>query len=310
MAGLFNCGKSTREAWARDTNGSTWLGRTIGPYRDDVTREEIDAALDHDLITKRGVVEFWSGWDAAGSQRPNALPKGITPGMPLPTDVSNQAPAPRAMATMDQIKQLQQQLADIEKRFEPLRKNRSRTPEWEREWNDIIKAAAPVHAELWELTGNAYGHSKKAKPPRPDDDLLCARYDSPEDVPAEVMQWVRRNNSITTSDATDAVRWARIVDTQGDDRYPSGEITLYRAIELGDHIVDEIRPGDWVTDSLEYAQSHLSRYFNGKGSILEMDVDGCDVLVSPTGNHEEAIYAPMHLSGPIERSPVVREREK
>jgi len=37
-------------------------------------------------------------------------------------------------------------------------------------------------------------------------------------------------------------------------------------------------------------------YFDGKGRIISMDVDGRDVLVSPTGNYEEAIYAPLKYS--------------
>jgi hypothetical protein len=37
-------------------------------------------------------------------------------------------------------------------------------------------------------------------------------------------------------------------------------------------------------------------YFNGNGKIVSMDVDGRDVLVSPTGNYEEAIYAPLQYS--------------
>lgn len=281
MAGLFHSGMSTREAWARDARGLTWLSRTIGEYRDDVTRQEINVALDHDRITRKGVAEFWRGWDAAGPQKPNA--------------------------EMGHIKQLQQQLAEIELRFEPLRKNRLQDSP---EWGEIAEAARQVRAQLWGLTGDAYGKPKAVKPPRPDNDLLCARYDAPEDVPAEVLEWLRKHAPLITSDATDAVRWSRIIDTQRDERYPEGKVTLYRAVDRGSDIVDEIRAGDWVTDSLEYARDHLARWLDGKGTILKMEVDGRDVLVSPTGNMEEAIYAPMDLSGPIERSPVVRECEK
>jgi hypothetical protein len=83
-----------------------------------------------------------------------------------------------------------------------------------------------------------------------------------------------------------------------DERYPEGSITLYRAVETGPAMLDEIRPGDWVTDQREYAEEHLRRYFNGNGQVFECETDGRDVLVSPTGNAEEAIYAPREFSGP------------
>lgn len=199
---------------------------------------------------------------------------------------------------VDLIASLQKQLAEIEQRFEPLRKNRLyNSPEW----SQAEEAAKAVRKQLWDLTGDAYGRPKSTRPKKPDDELLGARYDSPEDVPVEVMAWVRKHSPLITSDASDAVRWARIIDSQGDDRYPEGDLTLYRAIGRGDEMISEIRPGDWVTTSLEYAQEHLSRWLDGKGELLELTVDGCDVLVSPTGNHEEAIFAPVELSGPVER---------
>lgn len=138
---------------------------------------------------------------------------------------------------------------------------------------------------------------KKQKSKKPDDALLSAEYLSPEDVPVEVRRWVRDHCSLLTSDATDAVRWSRIVDTLADDRYPEGDITMFRAATLD---CDDIRPGDWVTTDREYAEMHLRRYLDGKGHILEERVDGRDVLFSPSGNPEEAIYAPRELSAPIQ----------
>ena len=51
-----------------------------------------------------------------------------------------------------------------------------------------------------------------------------------------------------------------------------------------------------VTIDEKYAIKHNNKYFNGDGKILSMDVDGRDVLISPTGNREEAIYAPLKYS--------------
>lgn len=51
-----------------------------------------------------------------------------------------------------------------------------------------------------------------------------------------------------------------------------------------------------MTTDEEYAIQHNERYFDGKGKVISMDVDGSDVLQSPTGDPEEAIYAPMEYS--------------
>ncbi len=159
-------------------------------------------------------------------------------------------------------------------------------------FNDPAKASLKerlnaLRAEFASLTSN--------KPARPSDKALQAQYDTPDQVPINVRNWVRDNASLLTSDATDATRWNRIADTLDDDRYPSGDLTIYRAVADG----DEIRAGDWVSTDRKYAEMHLSKYLNGKGEILEETVNGRDVLVSPTGNNEEAIYAPRSLSGPI-----------
>lgn len=198
----------------------------------------------------------------------------------------------------ESVKALQAQLKSVELRFEPLRAGRQQDSA---AWQEVAARAAAIRRQLWALTGDAYGKSKQPKAQQPDEALLCARYESPDEVPAEVMAWVRRHANILTSDATDAVRWSRIVQTEHDERYPPGGLTLYRAVGRGGEIVPEIRPGDWVSTSRDYAQMHLERYLGGKGQILQEDVDGCDVLASPTGNPEEAIFAPMHLSGPLDK---------
>lgn len=188
------------------------------------------------------------------------------------------------------VRQLQQQLRDTEAKFEPLRKQFDQAA-----WDALSEQAAALRRELFALTGDAYGNpKKKVRETPPDDDRLDARYDSPDEVPQDVMSWVRRHASLLTSDATDAVRWSRIIDTLEDDRYPEGEITLYRAVAAG----DDIRPGDWVTTNRKYAEDHLRRHLNGRGRVIELVVDGQDVLVSPTGDTDEAIYAPREFSGP------------
>jgi hypothetical protein len=105
-------------------------------------------------------------------------------------------------------------------------------------------------------------------------------YNSPAETPADVLRWVRRHAALLTSDSTDAVRWARIIDTLDVERYPQGNLTVNRAVAEG----HEIRPSDWVTLDRRSAEDHLRRYLDGRGQVLEMIVDGSDVLVSPTGN--------------------------
>lgn len=154
--------------------------------------------------------------------------------------------------------------------------------------------AKELRKKLYDLTGDPYGEIKKDKDKKKIKPKgLNDHYDSPEDVPVDVYKWIFSNSSLLTSDATDAVRWSRIINTKDDDRYDS-ELTVYRAVD--DKSYDEIRPGDWVTTEEEYAIRHNEKYFNGDGYILSMNVDGKDVLVSPTGNSEEAIYAPLEYS--------------
>lgn len=199
-----------------------------------------------------------------------------------------------------EVKVLQEQLRNHDRSYNP-----------KTDYNDPdgtpsafgIKAKA-LRAELFKLTGDSYGikrnksGAKSVKDVKPSEELLEATYLSPDDVPLDVSNWVKRNCSLLFSDATDAVRWSRIEDSLDHERYEEGEITLYRALNIVNEMGDiDIRPGDWVTTIESYAEEHNRRYFDGMGQVLSMVCNGADVLFSPTGNSEEAIYAPRQLSG-------------
>ena len=188
-----------------------------------------------------------------------------------------------------EVEKLKLQLKTIEQWFSP---QTSGHPDW-----DIQrKRAAEIRKQLFKLTGDYNGESadeKTSTNKKPDG--LDDKYDHPTDVPVEVYRWIYTHDSLLYSDASDAVRWSRIINTRNDDRYQSGTITIYRAVEF-QYRNSEIREGDWVTIDIKYAEMHNDRYFNGNGVILELDVDGSDVLTSPTGDPEEAIYAPLEFS--------------
>lgn len=204
----------------------------------------------------------------------------------------------KVLWTYEQLKELQSQTdGEIASLIQSKRRDSV-------EFEEAVEIARMLRTQINAMTGHPYGHPKP-RPKKPDEDALNASYEHPDDVPADVMAWERNRSSIY-ADATDAQRWARIVGTAEDDRFDSGDMVIYRAVSNKDESAD-IRPGDWVTPDLAYAQSHLEKSLDGRGQILEMIVDGQDVLVSPTGNHEEAIYAPMVLCG--ERtSPRSRQR--
>jgi hypothetical protein len=126
---------------------------------------------------------------------------------------------------------------------------------------------------------------------------LNKRYNHPSEIPFELYQYIRKNLGIISSDASDAVRWSRIINTRDEERYPDEPLTIYRAV---DNKYDEIREGDWVTTDENYAQEHMARYLGNNAHVISMEVNGRDVLTSPTGNYEEAIYAPMELSYPLD----------
>jgi hypothetical protein len=194
-------------------------------------------------------------------------------------------------SSSNEIKSLQKQLKDIEDSYEPLRRAGKFDTE---EWESIGKRATEVRTKLKKLSGSLYGEKTirnglATVPPKKFNDS----YETPYDVPKNVMDYALSQN-IITSDANDAIRLSRIYDTQNEARLSGSNVKLYRAVEHGK---GGIRPGDWVTTDRNYAIDHNNRYFDGKGSIEEVVVDGKDILESPTGNAEEAIYAPFELSG-------------
>lgn len=190
----------------------------------------------------------------------------------------------------DEVKQLQKELY----RLEEVELEKARKKEDWPLFDKLVDDTNIIRRKLYQLTGDGYGRTKEEKEktnvkPRG----LNRRYNYPTDVPKSVYRWILSNTSLLTTDATDAVRWSRIINSKDDARY-RGDITIYRAVDNNDY--DDIREGDWVTTDEEYAIEHNNRYFNGAGKIISMDVNGRDVLVSPTGNSEEAIYAPLRYS--------------
>lgn len=171
-------------------------------------------------------------------------------------------------------------------------------PKNDAEWVEAFsRLTSDQRSRLNHIEGVALPQAERAarvsvRTKAPDSDALNAVYMSPDEVPVDVMNHVRKGSPIT-QDATDAVRWARIVGTQSQPRLGGGRTTIFRAVNG-----DEIRPGDWVTTSEQYALDHLRKNLKGKGRVVRMDVDGSDVLLGPTGNYEEAFYAPLSLSGP------------
>lgn len=186
-----------------------------------------------------------------------------------------------------EIKKIQRELWNVEHWFESNKYN-------EKTWGDKEEQAKLLRLKLFALTGDYYGETKidrDKKNIKPQG--LNKSYNSPEDVPVSVYKWILANTSLLNTDATDAVRFSRIINTANDDRYPQGMMTIYRAVDNPEY--DEIRSGDWVTTDIKYAENHLRMYFDS-GKIISADVDGKDVLISPTGDTEEAIYAPLEDS--------------
>jgi N12 class adenine-specific DNA methylase len=268
----------------------SWLRRNVPGFKN-LALTDADIVANY-ILPARGWVERGQQVDMRGAVP--AFNRGTNDVMANEDVVGNQGGRSADDSTPGVVKRLQDQLAKIESAYEPLRKRKA----FGAEWSDVEARASAVMGQLSALTGDPYG-KKTVKLQTPSDDALNAEYSSPKDVPQDVRAWVQKNSSILTSDATDAVRWGRIADTLKDDRYPSGDLTIYRAVADG----DEIRAGDWVTTERRYAEMHLSKYLSGKGQILEETVNGRDVLVSPTGDNEEAIYAPRSLSGPVENEP-------
>lgn len=190
----------------------------------------------------------------------------------------------------NEVKLLQKEL----NRLENVELEKARTTQNYNLFDKIVDDINDIRRKLYQLTGDGYGNSKQEKQKlNIEPKGLNKKYEHPNDVPKKVYKWILDNQSLLYSDATDAVRWSRIINTKDEPRY-RGDITIYRAVN--NHDYEEIRQGDWVTTDEKYAIEHNNRYFNGKGKILSMDVNGRDVLLSPTGDREEAIYAPLKYS--------------
>jgi hypothetical protein len=193
-------------------------------------------------------------------------------------------------SSSNEIKLLQKEL----NRLENVELEKARLSKDYTLWDKVVDDMNIIRGKLYQLTGDGYGRTKEEKEKKNvKPNGLNKRYDYPTDVPKNVYRWILNNTSLLTTDATDAVRWSRIINSKDDARY-RGDITIYRAVD--NHDYDDIREGDWVTTDEKYAIEHNNRYFNGNGKIISMVVNGRDVLVSPTGNKEEAIYAPLKYS--------------
>lgn len=68
----------------------------------------------------------------------------------------------------------------------------------------------------------------------------------------------------------------------------TGKLTIYRATEG-----DKIRPGDYVTQSKEYAKLHLDAVLRGEGKVIKLGNVGLDELV--VVNPNEFWYASKEL---------------
>jgi hypothetical protein len=190
-----------------------------------------------------------------------------------------------------EVKQLQKEL----NRLENVELEKARVSKDYTLWDKIVNEMNVIRRKLYELTNDSYGRTEKEKNKINDTPKgLNSEYSNPTLVPKSVYKWIFKHTSLLNTDATDAVRWSRIINTKNEVRYPSGEMTIYRAVDNQDY--DDIREGDWVTTDEKYALKHNNMYFDGNGKIISMDVDGRDVLISPTGDYEEAIYAPLKYS--------------
>lgn len=167
----------------------------------------------------------------------------------------------------------------------------------EKEYYLMTDKASDIRKKLKDLTGNSSGIIKSDNISMKKPNGLYNDYDSPYDVPKTVYKYLDNNTTLLYSDASDAVRWFRIINSKFNDRYSKGDLEIYRAVDNNEY--NEIRPGDWITTDRKYAEKHLNKYFKN-GKILSTVVNGRDVLKSPTGNYDEAIYAPMELSIDVE----------
>ena len=110
-------------------------------------------------------------------------------------------------------------------------------------------------------------------------------------------RWFKIQGDMIFSDNSDAIRWYRIINSKLEERYPDGDIEIYRAVDNDE--INEIKPGIIITTDRKFAEFQLDKYFKN-GKILSSVVDGSDILKSPTSNCGEGIYAPVELSIDVE----------
>lgn len=85
------------------------------------------------------------------------------------------------------------------------------------------------------------------------------------------------------------------IDWLGGEAPPSnGSLTVYRAVKDGD-----IHPGDYVTNSQDYALQHLSNNMQGQGCIIDVQATLGEIF--PADGPREFWYLPMSLDD--ERQP-------
>jgi hypothetical protein len=102
----------------------------------------------------------------------------------------------------------------------------------------------------------------------------------------DAMELRREGGSLATYGETEQRWWLG-----GEDPPADGKLTVYRATPGG----DPIRPGDYVTNSEEYAKLHIESNLGGNGKIVAKDVHLDDLF--PADGPKEFWYAPVRLQG-------------
>ncbi len=98
------------------------------------------------------------------------------------------------------------------------------------------------------------------------------------------MRKVEPNGSLANYDEQSQKEWLR-----GQAPPEDGKLTLYRATPSG----EKIKPGDYVTNSLQYAKDHIKNNLGGEGKITKIEATLDDIY--PADGPGEFWYAPMSL---------------
>ncbi len=97
--------------------------------------------------------------------------------------------------------------------------------------------------------------------------------------------------SLANYDAQSTKEWLREQTPPAD-----GKLTLYRATPSG----EQIKPGDYVTNSLQYAKDHITNNLAGKGKITSIEATLDDIY--PADGPGEFWYAPKSIEKPAATS--------